>query len=358
LRGPALDPAVGPPQKVYYPRVRTRRLGNHTVTALGGGDLCLATSAARGVPAGDVERALHEAIAFGITLIDVAGDADSEKLVGNGVRAQRARDRVVVATRVPILAELPGAPKRDVLRERLPVAYVRDRVEASLRASRLEVLPLAQLPLRPAWLGSTAWPELVGTCARLIDEGKVLMWGALLDDPADEAAPALLAEPWLAAVSVVYHLYERRAEPLFAAAASRNLAILARQPLAGGALAGNLGPGVHLPPRDDRHALDDATLERIAVAAAKLALRAKREPPAVRSCDAARQIFENGVRPAHVECNDVAELALRFVIDRAGVALPRLHRREHLLPGITAAAALPLPEPLVERILEGATSDA
>jgi aryl-alcohol dehydrogenase-like predicted oxidoreductase len=337
--------------------VRTRRLGNHAVTAIGSGDLCLATSASRGVPAGDVERALHEAIAFGITLIDVAGDTDSEKLAGNAVRAQRARDRVVVATRVPILAELPGAPKRDVLRERLPAGYVQDRIEASLRASRLEVLPLAQLPLRPAWVASPAWPELVGTCARLVQEGKVLAWGAMLDDPGDEAAPALVAEPWLAALSLIYHLYERRAEPLFAAAAKRELAILARQPLAGGALAGGLGPGVHLPPRDDRQALDDDALERIAVAAAKLALRAKHEPPAVRSCEAARQIFERGARPAHVECNDVAELALRFVIDRAGVALPRLHRREHLLPGIAAAAAPPLPEALVARILEGVADD-
>ena len=325
------------------------------MTAIGGGDLCLATSASRGVAAGDVERALHEAIAFGITLIDVAGDADSEKLAGSGVRAQRARDRVVVATRVPILAELPGAPKRDVLRERLPVAYVRDRIEASLRATRLEVLPLAQLPVRPAWVASRAWPELAGTCARLIQEGKVLAWGAMLDDPGDEAAPALAAEPWLAALSVVYHLYERRAEPLFAAAAQRELAILARQPLAGGALAGGLGPGVHLPPRDDRHALDDAALERIAVAAARLAALVKHAPPAVRSCAPARQVAERAARPDHIECNDVAELALRFVIDRAGVALPRLHRREHLLPGIAAAAAPPLSEALVARIIDDAS---
>lgn len=345
-------------ERGYHPRVRTRRLGNYTVTAIGSGDLCLATSAARGVPAGDVERALHEAIAFGITLIDVAADADSEKLAGNAVRTLRVRDRVIVATRVPILAELPGAPKRDVLRERLPVAYVQARVEAALRASRLEVLPLAQLALRPAWLASPAWPELAGTCARLVQEGKVLLWGALLDDPGDEAAPALVAEPWLAALSVVYHLHDRRAEPLFAAAAQRDLAIFARQPLAGGALTGNLGPGVHLPPRDDRHALDDAALERIAIAAARLALRAKHEPPAVRSCEAARQVFERGIRPANLECTDVAELALRFVIDRAGIALPRLHRHGHLLPGIAAAAAPPLPEPLVARILEDASNAA
>lgn len=333
--------------------VRTRRLNPHTVTAVGGGDVSLATSAARGVPARDVERTLHEAIAIGITLFDVAGDADSEKLAGDSVRAQRARDHVVVATRVPVLAELPGAPKRDLLPERLPVAYLQHSVEASLRATRLEVLPLAQLPLRPAWVASRAWPELVGACARLVQEGKVLAWGALLDEPGDDAAPALVAEPWLAALSVVYHLCERGAEPLFDAAARRELAVLARQPLAGGALAGGLGPGVSLALHDDRRALDTAALERAAVAVARLAPLVEHEPAAARSCDAARQILERAPpRADDVECRDVADLALRFVIDRAGVALPRLHRGDHLASAVAAAAAPPLSAALVARLLD------
>lgn len=322
------------------------------MTAIGGGDLCLATSASRGVTVRDVERTLHEAIVLGVTLFDVAADADSEKLAGDGVRAQRARDHVVVATRVPVLAELPGAPRRDVLTERLPVAYVQRCIETSLRATRLDALPLAQLPLRPAWLSSPAWPELVGTCDRLIREGKVLAWGALLDEPDDDAAPALVAEPWLAAVSVIYHLCERRAEPLFEPAAKRGLAVLARQPLAGGALAGGVGPGMQLALHDDRRALDAAALERIAVAMARLAAFVAREPPPARSVAAARQIVERAVRRDDVECHDVAELALRFVIDRAGVALPRLHRPDPLPAAIAAAAAPPLSASLVARLLD------
>ncbi|HET7505952.1 MAG TPA: aldo/keto reductase [Kofleriaceae bacterium] len=342
--------------------MRTRRLGETPVTAIGGGDLCLATSAARGVPRRDVEHALHEAISLGVTLFDVAPDADSERLAGLAVRDHRARDRVIVATHVPALAPRPGAPVRDVVPERLPPAYVQRRVEDSLRATRLDALPLAQLAVRPAWLTSRAWPELVGTCARLVREGKVLGWGAVLDDPTDEAAPAVVAEPWLRAISVVYHLCDRRAEPVIAAADQREppLAVLARQPLAGGALTGNLGPGVRLPPRDDRGDLDAAALERIAVAIARLSVLVKREPPAVRSCDAARQAAEVAARagrPSQIDCNDVAELALRFVLDRtgrAGIALPRLHRREHLLPAIAAAAAPPLAPEIIARILDDA----
>jgi len=335
--------------------VRIRRIGSHAVTAIGSGDVCLATSAARGVAARDVEHALHDAIAFGITLFDVAADADSERLVGEVVRALRARDRVVVATRMPVLAPRPGAPNRDVLPDRLPPPYVQHRVEASLRATRLEALPLAQLPLRPAWLASPAWPELVGTCARLVDEGKVIAWGAELDEPGDDAAPALIAEPWLAALAVTYAVCDRRAEPLFAAAAKREpaVAILARRPLAGGALTGRIGPGVALPPRDDRNELEPAMLERIAIGVARLAALVKHAAPAVRMSDAARQIAEAAPRPEHVECNDVAELALRFAIDRAGIALPRLHRRDHLLPAIAAASAPPLSDAVITRIVGG-----
>lgn len=334
----------------YHLPVRTRRLASHSITAVGGGELSLATSAGRGVPARDVEHALHEAIAFGITLFDVAHDSDSERLAGQAVRAQRVRDRVVMATRVPVLAPRPGAPQRDLLPERLPVRYLQDRVEASLRASRLEVLGLAQLSLSPAWLASRAWPELVGTCARLVQEGKVLAWGAMLDQPDHEAAAQLVAEPWLSALSVVYHLCDRRAEAVFTAAAQRELPVLARMPLAGGALAGRLGPGMILPPRDDRHDLAPEVLERIAIAVAHLAPLVKREPAAARSCDAAREILARAVRSDHrdrLACGDVAELALRFAIDSAGVALPRLHRREHLLPAIAAAAAPPLPADLL-----------
>jgi aryl-alcohol dehydrogenase-like predicted oxidoreductase len=461
---PARRTVAARPASNYHRRVRTRSIGPFTVTAVGSGNVCLPISGGRGLRASDVEHALHETIAFGVTLIDVAAHADSEKLVGQVVRDQRARDRVVVATHVPLLDARPGPP-RDLMRERLPVPYLEHRVEAALLATRLDALPLVQLPLRPAWLASPAWPDLVGSCARLVAEGKVLTWAAWLDDlgdlgdlgdlesvanhrdrgdranpgpaadrpeppeaerrerpaslaratrdahrgSADRTAPgarlepgerttpgglivladltalepyedaarlagsparttaadqpgsasagsatvaALLAEPWLAAVAVTYQLCDRRAEPLLAMAAAYKLPVLAHHPLAGGALAGTLAPGVRLPPRDDRNALGTAELERIAVGVARLTGLVKRAPPAATASAASRQAAEHAARtrPEHVHCGDVAELALRFAIDGAGIALPRLHRSDHLLPAIAAAAAPPLPADLLAEI--------
>ncbi len=320
------------------------------VTAIGCGDVSLGIAAARGLDKSEVERALHEAIELGITLVDVHDEPDAERITGNAVRTFRVRDRLVVATRVPVLAERPGLPPRDVLPERLPARYLQDRVEASLRATRLEALPLVQLPVRPAWRTSSAWPELVGTCARLVRAGHVLRWGLIVDE-LEDAVP-LASEPWLSSMSVASNLIERGADPLIAAATEHKLAVLARQPLAGGGLTGRLGPGVKLSPRDDRRAHDAAALERFAVIAAKLAPLVRREPPAARSCEAARAVLERGRRPDEITCNTVAELALRAVIDRGLVALPRLHRRDSLIDALVAIVAPPLSGDLQARIVD------
>jgi aryl-alcohol dehydrogenase-like predicted oxidoreductase len=215
-----------------------------------------------------------------------------------------------------------------------PPARLQADVEASLRALRLDAIPLVLLPLRAADRARTTWPEQVGTCARLVREGKVLAWGASLAVLEDDT-PALCDEPWLSAVHVPYSLCEREAEAVL----GKRVAVLAARPLAGGALAGALGPGARLPPADDRRAIASAQLERIAVGIAKLAAYVKREPAAARSCDAARAQLERNVRIPERECETVAELALRYVIDRGAIALPRLHRREHVPAAIAAAAA-------------------
>ncbi|HEU4612514.1 MAG TPA: aldo/keto reductase [Kofleriaceae bacterium] len=360
---------------------------------VGSGDVSVSRAVQRGLDAGDVTRALHDALLAGIDLVDVAPEEPAERLVGEVIRTLRLRDRVVVACRVPAIGERHGAPTRDTLPERLPPRYLQERVESALRTTRLEVLPLAQLGLRAAWRSSSAWPELAGTCARLVREGKVLDWGALVDEIEDDTAE-LAHEPWLATLSVPFSLCERAAERLLEVASGAapvpaaspapapaaappisslilspfdivqaaepaqpasavqvpRITVLARRPLAGGALAGTLGPGAKLRATDDRRTLDDRTLERIAVAVAKLAAFTKQVPAAARSCDAAKLQLEQNRRPDELHASTVAELALRYAITRGAIALPRLHRREHVAEAVAAAHAPPLPQDLVEKL--------
>ena len=169
---------------------------------VGCGDVRLATAAARGRDAADVTRALHQALQLGITLVDCSEDPDDERLCGDAIRSLRLRDSVVLATRVPLVVPLPGRPDRDLLPERLPARYVQERVEQALRTTRLDVIPLVQLPVRAAWRSSPAWPELAGTCTRLAREGKAMQFAAFVDDP--DGAAQLADDPWLVALSIEY----------------------------------------------------------------------------------------------------------------------------------------------------------
>jgi aryl-alcohol dehydrogenase-like predicted oxidoreductase len=435
--------------------------------SVGAGDISLARSAARGVDAHDLTRAVHATLEAGIDLVDIAPEDDAERLVGDALRALRLRDRTLVITRVPALAASPlGIETRDLLRERLPQRYLQDRIERSLRATRLDALPIAMLELRAGWRASATWPEFVDACARLVRDGKVLAYGAYVERIEGDTA-ALLEESWLVALNVPFSLCERAAEsvlakalelrvrtsdeqasstaaaepsdrsressagslldadPELAAAAARDpniaavlassltgvsesgllggqltgvsfastaasdhalvdpriaakdpvvaaalardpklaaalgielpggtardVAILARRPLAGGALAGTLGPGAKLRKDDDRK-LDAKTLERIAVAVAKLAALVKEVPPAARSCDAAKLQLERNRRPEHVECATLPELALRFAIDRGTIPLVRLQHREHVTDALAAVISPPLPRDLTENL--------
>ena len=377
--------------------MRTRSLGGHPIATVGLGDVSLARASDRGRDPAEVVRRVHEAIEAAIDVIDVAPEADTERMVGDTVRTLRARDRVIVATRVEPLGS------RDTLLETMPIGYLVERIEAALRTTKLDALPLAQLPLRAGWRTSTAWPELRGTCQRLVHDGKVLRWGAIGDEP------ELAEESWLASISIVFSACTRASAAMFAAATAtpvattaptdpflaiamesapldllasiaalqaprggglilpsapppaaaeapppvpRTITVFARQPLAGGALAGTIGPGVRFAPNDDRRALDPAQLEAIAVGVANLAIRTKREPPAARSSVAARALIETTRKPVNVVCTTVAELALRYVIDRGAVALPRIHRPDDLYELVLCGSADPLPPELIARIDE------
>ncbi len=344
-----------------------RSLAGRAVAAIGLGDVSFTRAAARNHDPGEVVRRVHEALEHAIDVIDVAPEPDVERAVGEAVRAVRARDRAVITTTVRL------ADVRDV-------RAVRAQVESSLRTTRLDGMPLVQLPVRVAWLASSAWPELLGTCERLVREGKVLAWGAVVD-PADTVADAapppdpvalagfattgsgLLvpsasppssapppprahprARPELASLAIDFSLCAREAAPIFAVATH---AIFAHRVLAGGALAGRLGPGAVLSRADDRRGVD---LDAIALGVAKLARFVKRPPPAARSSEAARAIADTAKPVTHFECETLAELALRYAIDRGALALPRIVRREDLHEAIAAASAPPLSADLMTEL--------
>lgn len=351
------------------------------VTVVGLGTRGL-SGALRDVAPEDAARAVPAAIELGITLIDVSPQwSDSLVVTGAAVRDLRARDRVCVACSVPPLGArgLAAATAAaleavgDAVGSRIivgggtgtlrvtapaaaggigrvmPPAYVQRSVEDSLRALRLDALPLAWIGgWRDAWLDDRMWPELLGTLHRLVREGKVLAWGVTAPDGAPEEAVRAAAEPWPAAISVRHSLFDRSAlETLAPVAATNKVALIAREPLARGALGGELAPSRHFPPEDERNDIPRERLAAMIPELARLAALVTHTPPAAASTEAGRVVLEQMRRGDDVEIPTVAELALRAAIDPAAspgvtAAVVGCRRVPHVAVALGCADGIPL----------------
>lgn len=341
--------------------MRTRPLGRtgRTVGELGLGGRALARP---GDPRERL-RLLCDALEAGVDLVDVApGWGDAEALAGEAIRATRGRDRVVLATRVPAPPARPDAPVGGGLDDQLPAAWVQRSVEASLRATRLDVLPLVQLAgaagWRDGWIGAPAWPALRGAMERLVREGKVLWWGLVLPDDADQgdvAFGAALGEEIVATVQAAYNVFRRAAAPRLGLAGERGVGVLVRSPLAGGALTGAHRPG-------------DPVDAALAARVARLAALVGRAPPLAVATDEARAItqeiawerrYTGDGSVSRVEVDDLVELALRFVLDRPiAAALPSTIDPAHLARNLAVADGRRLSAELAAAVKQHAWPDA
>jgi aryl-alcohol dehydrogenase-like predicted oxidoreductase len=155
----------------------------------------------------DRVRVLSAAIDDGVDVVDVSPAwADAEALAGEAIRELRARDRVLLATRAPADRTMQAS------------------IEASLRATRLDVIPLV---LFPAW---STHPQFLEMVDRLVREGKALAWGLAPDDPRDLP----LEDPRITTVLAPFHIQDRRLAALLPAAAEHGVAVLACRTMDGG----------------------------------------------------------------------------------------------------------------------------
>jgi aryl-alcohol dehydrogenase-like predicted oxidoreductase len=314
----------------------------------------------------DAQRALQVAIELGLDFVDTAlvyggENGVSERLVGEVLREQRARDRVVTATKVPPANdEWPGDGKKP-LHQAFPVQHVQTSVEQSLRNLKLDVLPIAQLHVwHDGWLGSSSWPELRGTFERLVREGKVLHWGISVNDHGHDDAIAILDEPMIETVQVIYNLFERGPEKaLLARAKERDVGVIVRVPLDEGALGGDLGAETRFPPDDWRNDyFGGDRLGEVAVRLARLAGVIATSPPGARSSDAARAILHTTEKrrkdDVAIEAATIAELALRFVLsrDETSVVIPGMRTADHVRANLAVSDGRRLSPALLDRLRE------
>lgn len=329
-----------------------------------------------------VERAIGEAIDRGITVVDTAPYlGDSEEVCGQALKRLRAWEKVALVTKVPpadalaahkvLLADDDGVAFRDPLPKILAPAYLEERIERSLKATKLEVLPVALLEgWHDSWLTSTAWPEIQGTMARLTRKGKVLRWGLELSAGSIPHTEKVLDDPQIAVIGAPYCLWSSAADKLAAMAEERGCAFFARRVMGQGGLSGEIVATREFRPGDIRREIFGSTEPEGEVAKnekgmielsrriAELAAFTKSIPPAAQSSNPARQALEAARRDlANRECETVAELAVRFVVSHRGVAsaVIGMSSAAHVRANVAAAVRGPLPDhvlvPLREWVL-------
>ena len=178
----------------------------------------------------DAIAALDAALDAGVTFIDTAdvyGDGRSERLIALALR-RRGGPRPFVATK---------AGRR--LPEQSVAGYTPENLDAfigrSLENLETDRLDLVQLHCPPTDL--YYHPEVFDALDELRARGRIAAWGVSVERV--EEASKVLEYPGLASIQIIYNIFRQRpAERLFAAARARDVAIVARVPLASGLLSG------------------------------------------------------------------------------------------------------------------------
>ena len=201
---------------------------------------------------------LDQAAALGINLLDTAecyGDHLSERLIGDYL-SRHDRSRWIVATKF-------GHHFNRFLdrTEEFSAAGVRQQLEASLRALRVETIDLYQFHSGSdsQLLNEDLWTML----AEQKRAGKIRHLGLSILGKGSELHAREARRLGAEALQVIYNRLDRRPEQLyFPHAKQDNLGILARVPLASGLLSGKYRSGVTFPANDWRSTFEAERIRR------------------------------------------------------------------------------------------------
>ncbi len=211
----------------------TRPFGRtgRTTTAIGFGAWAIGGTWGE-VTIADAKATLHAGLDAGMTFIDTAdvyGDGRSERIIRE-VLAERPGERPFVATKA-------GRRLNPHTAEAYTPAAIEDFIDRSLQNLGVECLDLLQLHCPPTPVYSSA--EMFAGLEAIKAKGKIANYGVSVETIAE--AMVAIEQPGVVSVQMIYNLFRQRpAEVFFAAARARNVAVIARVPLASGLLTGKM----------------------------------------------------------------------------------------------------------------------
>lgn len=254
---------------------------------------------------------VHEALDRGVNLLDTADLYDggrNEELVGKAIRGRR--DQVVLATKVGN-RRVPG---QDGLTWDASKAYILSAVKESLKRLGTDYIDLYQLH------GGTLddnIDETIEAFEQLVREGVIRAYGISSIRP--NVIREYAARSSIASVMNQYSIVDRRAEEtVLSLLQERGISVIARGPVASGALAAG---------REPVKGVTDYELDELV---------------------ALRQSLEPLTSPAR----SLTQLAIRYSLGHPAVAavVPGASSREQLLHNLAAAEVPPLTDAELEAI--------
>jgi aryl-alcohol dehydrogenase-like predicted oxidoreductase len=190
----------------------------------------------------DGRAALNAALDAGMTFIDTAdvyGDGRSEKIIADVLKA-RGGERPMVATKA-------GRRLNPHVTEGYTKANLEGFIDRSLKNLQVDSLDLVQLHCPPTEV--LYRPEVFAGLDELQKAGKIRGYGVSVEK-VEEALKAI-EYPGVVSIQIIYNIFRQRPDHLFFGEARRkNVAIIARVPLASGLLSGKIT-------RDTKFASDD-----------------------------------------------------------------------------------------------------
>jgi aryl-alcohol dehydrogenase-like predicted oxidoreductase len=188
-------------------------------------------------------QAIHCALEMGCGLIDTAalyGNGRAERLIALALKEHG--QRVTTLTKIFPLnyhwAPAPGTPMAEIF----PPEHIIAQTEASLR--RLETDCLDALLFQtwcPTWSEETTWYE---TMYKLREQGKIRTFGISVSDHRPDDANGVIRAGLVDIIEAPFSILDQRAlERLFPLAQAHHVSIIARTPLASGALSGHWHEG-------------------------------------------------------------------------------------------------------------------
>lgn len=271
--------------------------------------------------------AIRTALEQGCTFFDTAdvyGYGHSETVLGEALRGVRP---------LPVIATKAGGNfYSGSTRMDFSPDYLRYAIEQSLVRLGLERIDLYQLHNPTAEL--IVQGEAIGVLSELKAAGKIGHIGVSVFTPAE--AMCCLADSRIEAIQLVYNLLRREMEgQVLETAQLKGVAIVAREPLVNGFLAGKRGPADNFEPGDIRYTMPGQYKAQLAGAA-----------------EAIREILE-ARSAAGGPPRALAQVALQFVLRHPAVSvvIPGIKTPEQAIENLAASELGPLEDEFLRDLL-------